>query len=338
MKTITLIAILLGAITTAYSAKAVTIDMVTVGNPGNQPNIGSDPVGSVGYVYQIGKYEVTTGQYTEFLNAVARDDPNGLYKPGMGQGVTANIQRSGSAPNYSYSVPPDWAARPVDTVSFWDAARFVNWLDNGQPIGAQGPGTTEDGAYHDVGNQTLFGRNSGAKFFIPTENEWYKAAYHNKSAGVAASYYDYPTGTNSIPGNNINETTNPGNNANYSGSNYAIGPPYYRTVVGEFELSDSPYGTFDQGGNVAEWNETIMLVSNRGLRGGDWGKIYFFMYASSQFNYLNPSTEFGSVGFRVAGSIPEPSTFLLGTLAGVGLFWRRRLDLAHIPICCKAFL
>ena len=80
----------------------------------------------------------------------------------------------------------------MNYVSFWDAARFANWLHNGQPTGPQGPGTTEDGAYHDVGNQTLFGRNAGAKFFIPTEDEWYKAAYH-KNDGVTGNYWDYPT-------------------------------------------------------------------------------------------------------------------------------------------------
>ena len=259
----------------ASTAAAVTIDMVTVGNPGNAPDTRYDATGfgSVGYVYQIGKYEVTAGQYTEFLNAVAKADPNGLYNTAMGDpggSFGANIQRTGSSPNYSYSVAADWANRPVNYVSFWDAARFANWLHNGQPTGPQGPGTTEDGAYHDVGNQTLFGRNAGAKFFIPTEDEWYKAAYHDKTAGLAASYFDYPTGTNAVPGNDINETTNPGNNANYYISNYAIGSPYYRTVVGEFELSDSPYGTFDQGGNVWEWNETAVTSSSRGLRGGSF--------------------------------------------------------------------
>src|SRR6185503_11673571 len=119
---------------------------------------------------------------------------------------------------------------------------FANWLHNGQPTGAQGSGTTEGGAYHDVGNQTLFGRNAGARFFIPTEDEWYKAAYHDKNAGLAAIYFDYPTGADLAPGNNINETTTPGNNTNYSISTYAIGSPYYRTIAGEFELSDSPYG------------------------------------------------------------------------------------------------
>src|SRR5262245_17624856 len=110
---------------------------------------------------QRGKYEVTAGQYTEFLNAVAKADPNGLYNTKMGDpGVPlgANIQRTGSSPNYRYSVAADWANRPVGHVSFWDAARFANWLHNGQLTGPQGPATTEGGAYHDVGNQTLFGR------------------------------------------------------------------------------------------------------------------------------------------------------------------------------------
>ena len=123
----------------AVTAKAVVIDWVTVGNPGNAPDTSNDATGfgSVGYSYQIGKYEVTAGQYTEFLNAVAKDDPNGLYNTNMGEHRSArrNIQRTGSSPNYSYSVDADWANRPVNYVSFWDAARFANWLHNSQPTG-----------------------------------------------------------------------------------------------------------------------------------------------------------------------------------------------------------
>ena len=134
-----------------------SVEFVTVGNPGNAPDTryNSISVGSVDHVYQIGKYEVTAGQYTEFLNAVAKADPNGLYNTAMGDpgdSLGANIQRTGSSPNFSYSVAADWANRPVNYVSFWDAARFANWLHNGQPTGRKVPGTTEDGAYHDVGN------------------------------------------------------------------------------------------------------------------------------------------------------------------------------------------
>jgi formylglycine-generating enzyme required for sulfatase activity len=312
------------------------LEFVPVGNPGNAPEIGVTlccPVvagpslsGAVGYVYKIGKYEVTAAQYTNFLNAVAKADPNGLYNMAMGDtGVSslgANIQRTGSSPNYSYSVAADWADRPVNYVSFWDAARFANWLHNGQPTGPQGLGTTEDGAYHDVGDQNLFGRNAGAKFFIPTKDEWYKAAYHDKTAGLAASYFDYTTKTNSEPGNDITETFNPGNNANYYTSDFAMGSSYYRTVVGEFELSDSPYGTFDQGGNVWEWNETIYLDSFGGL-GGAFNSSSLELAAPLQDNGFG-QLEYFDVGFRVA-SIPEPASLTLSAAAMFSLvLWRRK--------------
>jgi formylglycine-generating enzyme required for sulfatase activity len=212
----------------------------------------------------------------------------------------------------------------VNYVNFWDAARFANWLHNGQPTGAQGPATTEGGAYHDVGNQTLFGRNAGAKFFIPTEDEWYKAAYHDKTAGLAAIYFDYPTRTNSLPGNDITETIGPGNNANHFTDHYAIGGPYFRTNAGEFELSVSPYGTFDQGGNVSEWNETVLNGSSRGLRGGSYSEIYAIQNANFRSYFFDPIVELDGIGFRVASPIPEPSTLLLGTLAAIARLWRIR--------------
>ena len=325
MNAIRVAGLLFVAVFCTASAQAVTIDLVPVGNPGNAPDTryGATGYGSVGYNYRIGKYEVTAGQYTEFLNAVAKDDPNRLYNTNMVSSFGANILRTGSSPNFSYSVAADWADRPVNLVSFWDATRFANWLDNGQPTGAQGPGTTEDGAYHDVGNQSLFGRNAGARFVIPSDNEWYKAAYHDQTAGLAATYFDYPTGSNAVPGNNINETTKPGNNANHNISNQAIGSPYYRTVAGEFELSDSPYGTFDQGGNVWEWNETVLFSSSRGLRGGSFADYYLsgYLHASSRF-YDDPANEYDSVGFRVA-SIPEPASITL-CLAGVLMLALRR--------------
>jgi sulfatase modifying factor 1 len=178
-------------------ATAATISMVRVGNPGNAPDLVHPSrwsPGSVDYEYNIGKYEVTARQYTEFLNAVAKEDLHGLFSPFMSNprgetwGWGANIQRAGESPNFSYSVAANWADRPVNYVSFWDAVRFANWLHNGQPTGPPGPETTEGGAYHDLESHELFGRNPGAWFFLPTENEWYKAAYHDKTAGLAGAY------------------------------------------------------------------------------------------------------------------------------------------------------
>jgi formylglycine-generating enzyme required for sulfatase activity len=317
----------------AAECHAVTIETVPVGNPGNAPdlryNLDERPegYGAVPYRYRIGKYEVTAGQYTEFLNAVAAEDIYGLYNESMDVDVSeygCNIKRMGDPGSYTYSVAPDWSDRPVNLVSFWDAARFANWLHNGQPTGPQGPGTTEGGAYHDVGDQSLFGRNPGTRYFIPTEDEWYKAAYHDKTAGLAASYFDYPTGTDAVPGRDLTEATNPGNNANYWDGGDVIGPPYYRTEGGEFELSDSPYGTFDQGGNVWEWNETALYECCRGLRGGAF--VTFLsddLHAAGRINYYVPSVEGSFIGFRIA-TIPEPGSLTLvicGAVAGL-IWWR----------------
>lgn len=138
-------------------ARAITIDMVTIGNPSNAND--TTGYGGVSYIYNIGTAEVSLFQYAAFLNAVAATDTYNLYN-GTYMGNNANIagiSRSGSSGNYSYSVLGT-GARPVTYVSWFDAARFVNWMANGQPVGAQGNGTTENGAY------SLFGAISGVGF------------------------------------------------------------------------------------------------------------------------------------------------------------------------------
>jgi len=311
------------------TAGAVTIDLVPVGNPGN----GNDPetgYGSVAEAYLIGQYEVTAGQYTEFLNAVADTDTYGLYNSNMWfSDRGCKIQQTGSAPNYTYSVVADRADRPVNYVSWGDAARFSNWLHNGQPGDPQGDGTTEDGAYDLNGatsNADLMAitRESDATWFIPTENQWYKAAYH-KNDGVTANYWDYPTQAdhpNMLSNDLINP--DPGNNANFRESGYTIGSPYYTTEVGEFENSESPYDTFDQGGNLWEWYETAVTGSSRGLRGGGWHDRSSLLRASRRSD-VNPTNEYYDIGFRVA-SVPEPGsiTLLVCGLVGLLMWFRRR--------------
>jgi formylglycine-generating enzyme required for sulfatase activity len=281
----------------AAGARAqVTIETVTVGNPGNAGELsgvgaggyGPDRIcGAVDYVYNIGKFEVTAGQYTAFLNAVAKTDTYGLYSPTMWASDGCKIERTGSSPNYTYSVAADWADRPVNYVSWGDAARFANWLHNGQPTGAQDLTTTEDGSYYLNGatsNAALMAvvREPDATWVIPSEDEWYKAAYH-KNDGVTGNYWDYPTGSNTAPTSEAPPGTDMSNgSANYYGSNYAIGAPYYRTEVGAYDAkpSDSPYATFDQGGNVYEWSETILYDSGRDVRGGSAFDTYAHLHAA----------------------------------------------------------
>jgi len=307
-------------------AGLTSLEFVTVDNADNDPD--DTGYGAVAYEYNIGKYEVTAGQYCEFLNAVAVTDTYGLYNTNMwSSDYGCKVERTDTGSGYSYSVASDWANRPVNYVSWGDAARFANWLTNGQPTGVQGLSTTEDGSYYLNGattNAALLAvtRKANARYVIPTEDEWYKAAYH-KNDGVTGNYWDYPTGTNSVPSNDLVDP-DPGNNANFAVSwpgDVTIGSPYWRTPVGEFENSESPYGTFDQGGNVWEWNEAILSGSHRGDRGGSFNHGDDGMLVAYR-HHNSPANEPLSMGFRVA--TPEPATLLLLALGGAALAARRR--------------
>ena len=341
LKWLSAIVVLTGS---AAVAQAVTIETVPVRNLGNKGEssgkssaggYGPDRIcGAVDYGYNIGKYEVTAGQYCEFLNAVAKADAYGLYNSRMDRDpLGCQITRHGKSGSYTYdfsggtvespgSTAADWANRAVNYVSWGDAARFANWLHNSQPTGAQDSTTTEDGAYclNGVTSQTALlavSRETDWKWSIPSEDEWYKAAYH-KNDGDTNNYFDYPTSSDTAPGyvNNSGDLsgtgtafteggTDPGNCASYDGDGAtdAGGNPYYRTEVGEWENSDSPYGTFDQGGNVWEWNEAA-IDSRRGLRGGAVDDEAGDLRASFRYSYP-PTKNHPHIGFRVV-SVPEP--------------------------------
>jgi len=304
---------------------AMNIETVSVGNPGNANDTHGNGYGGVEYEYNIGKYMVTAGQYTEFLNAVAKSDPYGLYSEGMvGDAYSAQIVRNGSDGNYTYSVVSDYANRPVNCVSWGDAARFANWLHNGQPTGGQNAFTTEIGSYTLNGamsNEKLSAvtRAASATWVLPSEDEWYKAAYH-KNDGVTGNYFDFPTSSDVWPSNDLDGS---GNNATFYDGGYTIGHPYFRTEVGAHENSESPYGTFDQGGNLWEWNEA-KIGSYRGLRGGSFDDGGQNMSASNCINNY-PSIEGPGVGFRIA-YVPEPITLALYALGSLALVRRRKIQ------------
>jgi formylglycine-generating enzyme len=316
-----------------------SIEFVTVGNPGNDGELSGQGAGGFGpnaicggvnYIYQIDKFEITNAQYREFLNAKAKyGDPNNLYSIYMANSQGGGISRIGSGivgDPYVYisrNGDPAWDNRPVTYVTDWDAFRFCNWLHNGQ-----GDSDTENGAYINIGNKNTFQRQPDARYFIPSENEWYKAAYH-KNDGVTCNYWHYPTASNDAP-NPILLDPDPGNCANswtHEGAMdiFTIGSPYYTSVVGDFENTPGPYGTFDQGGNVAEWTDNWMFYENRRICGGSWDNGSECMLAVNRIDV--PSLDGGGLGFRIACVVPEPSSIMLilaSALCLLAYAWRQR--------------
>jgi formylglycine-generating enzyme required for sulfatase activity len=326
-----------------------SLETVPVGDPGNVGELSGAGVGNAGaygpdqicgavnYEYNIGKYEVTAAQYTEFLNAVAKTDTNSLYSTNMwNRADGCKIQRTGVSGNYSYSVSSVYANRPVNCVGFWDACRFTNWLQNGQPKGSQGEGTTETGAYTltaaGINNNTVV-RNANWKWAVPSEDEWYKAAFY-KGGSANAGYWDIPTSSDIYPGRDMADAS--GNNANYylGSGTYPIDSGIYTTVVGEFQNSPSPYGTFDQAGNVWEWNDTIFPDLSRGLRGASFDPSSGNLYASDRYSIPFLTYDSGDVGFRVVG-VPEPGSLAMLAAIAAATFplWRRRAHskISHVP-------
>ena len=293
---------IVGLVVAGVAEAEVTIDWVTVDDPGNdcevQPGTFIYPggcFGSVGYVYQISKYEVTNAQYAEFLNAVAATDTYGLYNTEMGSGYGGIIQNFFEG-SYSYILWVEMINKPVTFVSFYDTLRFANWLHNGQPTGAQDDTTTEDGAYTMITERYPDGpfvtRNADATVFLPSEDEWYKAAYYD---ALSKGYFDYPASTSTEP-----TCAAPGATPNTAN----CWPPLDDlTDVGSYTGSASPYGTFDQGGNVWEWNEAI-IDSVRGLRGGSFYTSSHILRAAFRSGG-SPWAQDDGLGFRVA-SVPGP--------------------------------
>ncbi|MFN9970043.1 MAG: SUMF1/EgtB/PvdO family nonheme iron enzyme, partial [Phycisphaerae bacterium] len=124
---------------------------------------------------------------------------------------------------YSYAVLGDWANRPVLMISWSNAVRFCNWLTNGQ---ASDPASTEDGSYTLAGATSnavlmLVTRRPDAMYVLPTEDEWYKAAYH-KNDGPTNHYWEYATQSEAMPSNSI-VSPDPGNSATFWDNGYTGG-------------------------------------------------------------------------------------------------------------------
>ena len=259
----------------------VKTDVVRVGNAGNAAD--TSGLGGTSYEFFMSKFVVTNDEYALFLNAVAKNgDPYGLYHPGMTFHKLGGITRHGAGTEsspFSYRVKPGMGSMPVNFVSYFDAVRFANWMTNGYLMSGTewGSYTITDGG-PDSGN--VGPRTGSGPWVVPTEDEWYKAAYYDPAKNGNGGYWQYATRRDESP------------------------VPAGRMLAGIIAevgslFSDLPsaYGTVDQCGNVREWTQS-QLDGEYVLRGavlGDLnkGKDQARMLVSA--NYADACT-----GFRVA--------------------------------------
>jgi len=261
--------------TSADTIRGIDMDFVTIGNAGNAGDTRTEAhpygCGAVSSNYRIGKYEVTAAQW-QTINTAAGIGNSGYW--------------SGN--------------QPVASISWYDAAQFCNYLTSGNKY---------SGAYQfDIsGNFLSIDRVSsistyGTTYVMPTEDEWYKAAYFKPDG---SGYSLYANGTNTIPIAGVN--------SNYYNGVFNYGSPWVIT-----NGTQEQNGTFDMMGNIYEWNETI-YGSYRSVRGGSYYR-YGNSLASSGRSFQGPG---GDIGFRVA-SVPEPATVVLMSLGGMALLRRKR--------------
>ncbi len=288
---------------------AFAIDFVNIGNAGNADDSGagggsySSPYGGVSYTYRMGVTEVPQDWITKSTN--------------LGMTNVAAGAWTGS--------------QPAANMDWYEAAAFVNFLNTSTGhqaaynltfSGSWSMTLWSSGDAWQLDGENLY-RHKDAYYFLPSEDEWYKAAFHQND-GVTANYWDYATGSNTTP-LEVSGGTVPGT-AVYDPT--VDGTPSAPANV-DSNGGLSTYGTRGQNGNVWEWQESAFTApndspsENRAFRGGYWNDFSEgFLRSSARYGY-DPAVSNDGVGFRVA-SVPEPSSAMLMLGSGLMFLLRRR--------------
>lgn len=327
-----------------------------IGDPGNAP----DPLyrkGAVVYVFEMARTAVTNEQWCRFLNAVAFEtDPYGLYNPDMTTAVCGGIDRLPLPDGkWRYVVKPGWEKRPVVYIGFHDAMRYCNWLHYGNPSAPCGPGVTEgtvgEGAYDTRACEAVVSgrmpppeqygkRNDGARFWIPSDDEWYKAAHYDPTRLGVRKYWDYPCRTSEPP---ANDPAKP-HACNYlrGGVWLGEGAPYYLSEVEAWPTSDTYYGCRQMAGNVWEWVEPNDVAASLNLRGSSFGYTEFGMGAWN-CDAAGYADELNVFGLRVARRVSDSETVRFSvaesvrrTLAGwsTTMMMKMLIGFSAVAGCC----
>jgi formylglycine-generating enzyme len=278
------------------------MNFATIGNAGNEND--DTGYGSVGYTFRIGVNEVSRAMI-DIYNSLSGGPVLTMSDMALAGGNGAN--------------------RPAAGISWNEAAWFVNWLNTSEGYSVAYKFTTGDtnddivlwtslDAGYDAANPF---RNINAHYFLPSEDEWYKAAYYDPSKSGGGGYWNYATGSDSAPLAVSSGTTT--GTAIYNGQ---FGPANITNAGGL-----GPYGTMSQNGNMLEWCESAFDLVNdtagelRVQRGGSWSTSSGGLL--STYRIPQPDARVSPQGFRVA-AVPEPSACFLSLLGMLGFVFKRK--------------
>lgn len=300
-------------------------DITSPGNaayPGNQFGLNAGR-GSVAYSYRMSKYELTTGQWLEFYNTFSTQSDLLNQKMVSGTGLWGVV----SDPWYPFSAPgsrmilnpniPNASRVGVHGVSWRLAAIYCNWLHHDKSSNWE---TIQSGAY----DARTFGtgpggklvdqvtRSPGAKFWIPSLDEWLKAVYFDPTKDGKGGWWNQPTGSNAelVPGfPGVGQTS-----ATLGGD--AIWIP-----VGSYPEIKTPWGLLDASGGVSEWTEEIHPDGFDRLSGGTSAMNGSMRFDDAGFQLPWPPSIDGP-GLRIASEIPSPGGAIFVAIAG--FYWSNR--------------
>jgi formylglycine-generating enzyme required for sulfatase activity len=315
------------------------IDFVTVGAVGNRGYDGPDPFnltrgrGAVGYTYNIGRMEVTSAQWAEFLTAVnARVTPLSLP---TGTRISTPVSWGGRAdPTYTgpgtrYIATGDELV-PVGGINWRASAIYCNWLHNGKSTdpsafftGAYDVSTFSASDFPTFTDQAT--RSPNAKYWIPSLDEWMKAVHYdpnkNNGDGTFGGWWEQPNGTNipltygpplGFPGGNIANQANAGFDLPNGGDQFI--------PLGSYPSVTTPWGLLDAAGATTEWTESIRVIPGFGMTriadGSAFGRGTLSADSASLYGDFSPRATIGLLGLRVA-TVPAPGV----GLTAVGSFW-----------------
>lgn len=315
-------------------------DFVTIGAVGNTPYDGglqgnNAGRGQVNYEYRIARTELSTAQWMEFVNTFSTQGID-LAGPGRIYSWGAVVDNTYNGPGRRYKLnpaTPSAALHPVFGINWRDCARFVNWLNNDK---SSSPDALDHGAYDtstftqnpdNTYNDQLY-HDPDAKYWIPTLDEWMKAAHYdpNKQGPGQEGWWEYSTMSDTPPIPGL-----PGEGQTSAGSPAGLGDPSRLSIpVGAYPDTVSPWGLLDASGGASEWLEEPVSPGNlfvRGIDGAHAGSQYSEMLSYDRASSLNgypPTLGVVSGGLRIASAVPGVGTMPVVAIALLAIAGKRR--------------